>query len=124
MQLVGQPCCICHQTILFDVDAAACRQCSTIFHRRCIAKADRLCPECRAAYEPPEIHFAYSRLCPDCLRPNDPARDYCVACGGVTRWSTDLEYKKFVAGMRNGSLGCQLFGWLEMGVAGLCGAGF
>src|SRR5215203_5299462 len=103
MQLAGQHCALCKQNVLFDSDATWCAECSTIFHRDCIAGANALCPSCRVAYAPPERRFTYSRFCPECMRPNQPTVSHCAGCGARTHWDTAGDYERFVTHMRETS---------------------
>ncbi len=120
MQLAGEACSVCSQKVLFDADATWCARCSTPFHRECIARAENVCPQCRKIYDAPEGHFTYSRFCPECMKPNQPARADCAACGARTRWDTAADYEKFVAHMRDTSHRYWVRGWADLGLAVVC----
>jgi hypothetical protein len=124
MQLAGEICSICAQKILLDIEATWCAECSTIFHRNCVANAAGICPKCHRSYEAPERRFVYSRFCPECMRPNQPAEANCAGCGAPTRWDTTSDYERFVAHMRKTSREYRLRGLAELGFAAVCLAVF
>jgi len=44
-QVVGQPCAVCGQKIVFLMDGTACPKCQTIYHNECAGN----CPKCAPA---------------------------------------------------------------------------
>lgn len=120
MQIAGEFCAICRDKVLFASDATWCARCSSVFHRKCLAKAHGICPSCKQTYDAPEGHFAYSRFCSECFYPNDPPAANCARCGAIARWDNPAEYHKFVEHMQNTSRRYLRRGLVELGLAAAC----
>ena len=120
MQLAGNQCAICNQSITFDPDATWCGACHAVFHRDCLAREQNICPRCQQQYDPPERHFVFSSVCPECATPNVPPQPRCVACGAATRWDTQAAYAEFHAHMRDTSHRYLLRGAAEILAACFC----
>jgi len=112
MQLAGNKCALCEQTVALETEGTWCARCGTTMHRPCIADADSMCPTCEAIYDKPENYFVYSQQCPECLKPNQPPADRCAHCGAVTRWDTAKEFHDFATEKR--AIASRLYNWGEL----------
>lgn len=116
MQLAGEICKTCGESIFLQTDGTWCGRCKTIFHTKCAGGKGSVCPTCRQTFEWPEVAFAFSKLCPECLTPNQPSNEKCSRCHARTVWDTAAEYEAFRTHVQAVARRCLIRGTIELAV--------
>ena len=119
MQVAGQRCLGCSETILLQSEGTWCARCKSPAHPRCVTAGGGHCARCNAPFSRAEDYFVYSKQCSACGIPNTARTPKCKGCGYSAQWDTVAEYEDFKIKCRMNSHRYIIHGFISLALGAL-----